>query len=181
MAPLAALMGCNTATLLQDDAEDLASFLPSCEAAPDPQPPTQPITCDGPDQDGWSNDARPEDAGPCPDPPAGGCTQIVIGRLADTARYIDCPGYIVLNRSDWTIDLNDNFIACAAACEIGTCDPSIIVVSTREEIPDFNEDFTMTTVTSRELCQLNNSGCTVTMAGNAGPGSVECPCASEAP
>lgn len=30
---------------------------------------------------------------------------------------------VVLNRSDWTIELNDAFIACVAACELGTCDP----------------------------------------------------------
>ena len=102
-------------------------------------------------------------------------------RLADTSRYTDCPGYIVLNRSDWTPGLNDDFIACAGACELGTCDPSVIVVSAREDIPDFNQDFTMTSLTSRELCQLYNSGCNVAMGDDAGPGFVDCLCTAASP
>jgi len=102
----------------------------------------------------------------------------VIGRQSDTSRYINCPGYIVLNRSDWTIELNDNFIACAAACDLGTCDPPVIVVSSRDTIPDFQEEPGGTTVTSRELCQLHNAGCTATLADENGPGSVDCGCAA---
>jgi hypothetical protein len=156
-----------------DSASDVQAFAASCTSAPDASVPTSPEACAGPDADGWSNQPRSADAGPCP-PPPDGCTQVVIGRLADTAAYIGCPGYIVLNRSDWTIDLNDQFIACVAACNLGTCDPPVIVVSRSEDIPDFNVDYTQTSVTSRELCELINAGCAVTMADDTGPGLVEC-------
>lgn len=150
-----------------------STFFESCETAPDHGAAT---ACSGPDSFGWSNQGRPADAGLCPDPPDGGCTQVVLGRLPDTRGYIDCPGYIVLNRSDWSIALNDRFIACAATCNLGTCDSPIIVVSTSDDIPDFNDDHTLTSVTSRELCELHNSGCTVTMADEQELGYVDCGC-----
>lgn len=155
------------------------AFLLSCNSAPQLTDPQTASVCAGPDADGWSNQPRADDAGPCPPPPANGCTQVVIGRLSDTAAYIGCPGYIVLNRSDWTIDLNDAFISCVSACELGTCDPPVIVVSRREEIPEFDVDYTNTTVTSRELCELARVGCTVTFADDDGPGVVECGCSHE--
>ncbi len=104
----------------------------------------------------------------------------MLGRLADTGRYINCPGYIVLNRSDFTIGLNDNFIACVASGALGDCDPPVIVVSERASVPDFDEDDTMGSVTSRELCQLYNAGCTVIFADEFGPGYVDCGGSSDA-
>ena len=146
-------------------------FFASCEAAPEP---TLPEDCDGPDLNGWSNQPRPGEPAPCPEPPLGGCSQVVIGRLSETARYMNCPGYVVLNRSDWTLGLNDGFIACASAGELGTCDPLARVLTDRDAIPEFSEDDSKTTVTSRELCQLHNAGCTVAFADAPGPGHVDC-------
>lgn len=180
-ALLASCAGSCTRTVdCQDAVEEGSGFAQSCAAAPHPVAAPAGWDCAGPDADGWSNQPRPDDAGPCPPPPAGGCAQVVLGRLSDTARYVGCPGYIVLNRSDWTIELNDAFIACVAACELGTCDPAVIVVSGREEIPDFDVDYTRTTVTSRELCELINAGCVVTFADASGPGLVDCGCSTSA-
>lgn len=133
----------------------------------------EPVACMGPDEDGWSNLGSSEEE-PCP-PPGGDCVQAVLGRLADTARYIDCPGYVVLNRDDWSIDLNDDFIACLDMCSVGTCDPPILIASPEASIPDYSDDFMETSVTSRELCQLHNAGCEVVVEGDA-PGHARCPC-----
>lgn len=167
-ATLAAVQGCDLIAPRTSPAED---FFTSCEAAPDPN---LPASCDGPDPSGWSDQPRPVEAEPCPGSPSGGCSQVVIGRHTDTGRYMNCPGYIVLNRSDWTLALNDGFIACTSEGELGTCDPSVIVVSERADVPDFSEDDAETTVTSRELCQLHNAGCSVVFAAGATPGHVEC-------
>jgi hypothetical protein len=93
----------------------------------------------------------------------------------DTARYIGCPGYIVLNRDDWSIELNDEFIACINMCAVGTYDPPILIASPRASIPDYSEDFTQTSVTSRELCQLHNAGCDVVVEVT-GEGYADCSC-----
>ncbi|MBW7904994.1 MAG: hypothetical protein LC135_06910 [Phycisphaerae bacterium] len=58
--------------------------------------------------------------------------------------------------------------------------PALIVVSGREEIPDFDVDYMRTTVTSRELCELINAGCLVTFADEAGPGFADCGCSGRA-
>jgi hypothetical protein len=141
-----------------------------CEAAPLLP---EPSICAGPDDDGWSNLESP-DPEPCP-PPPGDCVQAVLGRLTDTARYIDCPGYVVLNRDDWSIDLNDRFIACIDGCAVGTCDPPILIASPESSIPDYSDDFMQTSVTSRELCQLHNAGCDVVVEPT-GQGYASCPC-----
>ena len=148
-------------------------FFDSCPNAPPTVTPE--FACSGPDDDGWTN-AIPDNLAPCPAPPPGDCNQVVLGRLADTVHYIGCPGYTVLNRTDWTITLNDEFIACTASCDLGDCDPPAIIVSTRDAIPDFSLDIRMTTVTSRELCQFYNSGCTVVFADENAPGYVDCAC-----
>ena len=172
----AGVSGCFRVSDLLEAPAPEGDFFESCDIAPDPELPAGPARCAGPDDNGWSNQERPDGAGACPAPPPGGCTRVVLGRLSDTGKYINCPGYVVLSRSDWTIGLNDNFIACVAACELGNCDPPVIVVSDRSEIPDFHEDYTMTTVTSRELCELHNAGCEVVMADQTGPGLVDCAC-----
>jgi hypothetical protein len=167
-ALLAVAVSCD---LLPVDAPPAEDFFASCQSAPDP---TLPADCAGPDLAGWSNQPRPAEAGLCPEPPSGGCSQVVVGRLTETGRYMSCPGYVVLNRSDWTLGLNDNFIACTSEGELGTCDPSVLVVTDRGGIPDFSEDPSQTTVASRELCQLHNAGCSVAFADASGPGHVDC-------
>jgi len=132
------------------------------------------MSCNGPDSNGWSNQPPPGSE-PCPAPPENNCVQAVLGRLTDTARYIGCPGYIVLNRDDWTIDLNDGFIACIDMCGVGTCDPPVLIASAQSSIPDLSEDPGETSVTSRELCQLFNAGCEVVVETD-GQGYADCGC-----
>ena len=142
-----------------------------CELAPAAGPAAD---CTGPDEAGWSNQERPLDAAPCPPAPPDGCIVPILGRLKDTQHYINCEGYIVLNRTDWTIEMNDRFIACVAAGELGSCEAAAWVVSPRSDVPDFKEDFRETTVTSREMCQLHNLQCDVEFATSDEVGIVEC-------
>jgi hypothetical protein len=152
--------------------------LSSCEGADVPclPPPTK---CTGPDSAGWSNKPRPPDAGPCPAPPApAGCTQYVIGRQKDVEKYINCPGYNVLNRDDYNQHpgLNDLFIACAA-CGNATCTPGILIASSNEDMPDWSKDGGPWS--STELCQLNKY-CTVTAKSGATGSVTNCNCTSMA-
>ena len=152
--------------------------LSSCEGADVPCLPP-PDKCTGPDSAGWSNKPRPADAGPCPAPPApAGCTQYVIGRQKDVEKYINCPGYNVLNRDDYDQHpgLNDLFIACAA-CGNATCTPGILIASGNEDIPDWKKDGGPWS--STELCQLNKY-CTVTTKNGATGSVTNCNCASMA-
>lgn len=114
----------------------------------------------------WSTIPRGVDAGSCPPRQRPNCDQAVIGYLADTARYIDCPGYVVLNRSDWTLQLNDAFIGCIVSQRIdGLCDdtPAIIVTPDIAPISELTaEGFPK--VTSREICEFANCGCSLTLA-----------------
>lgn len=142
-----------------------------CELAP-AAPDT--ARCSGPDSSGWSNRPRPPDAGPCPAPPKHGCTIPVLGRLSDTSVYVDCPGYVVLNRSDWTIEMNDRFIGCVATGELSSCPSEAWMLSTRAEVPNYETHYLDTTVTSRETCQLYNASCDVQFANINGAGGVEC-------
>lgn len=185
LGPLAVSMLASCAARASDgessttaSAPTVDGFLASCDPVPEP---SLPPSCAGPDEDRWVNAPRPDDAGPCPPPPAGGCEQVVLGRLADTSAYIGCPGYIVLHRSDWTIDVNDHLIACVAECRLGTCQPAAIVVSPRASIPDFHPDYHRTSVTSRELCQLDRHGCSTAMADEHGPGAIDCGCRGAGP
>ncbi|MFE8602822.1 hypothetical protein [Archangium violaceum] len=157
---------------LMSDSQEIN--LKSCEGADVPCLP-KPDKCTGPDSAGWSNKPRPADAGPCPAPPTpAGCTQYVIGRQKDVEKYINCPGYNVLNRDDYNQrpGLNDLFIACAA-CGNATCNPGILIASGNEQIPDHSNDGGPWS--STELCQLNKY-CTVT-TNNGAVGSVtNCNC-----
>jgi hypothetical protein len=153
--------------------------LASCGGAKVPCLP-KPQACDGPDSAGWSNKPRPSDAGPCPAPPApAGCKQYVIGRQKDVEKYINCPGFIVLNRNDYDSrpGLNDLFISCAACGGNGNCSPGILIASGDEDLPDWSKDGGPWS--STELCQLNKY-CTVTTQ-RGGKGSVTaCDCTNMA-
>lgn len=126
-------------------------------------------SCLGP----WSTQGRP-DAGSCPPPRqldadgGAGCVQVVLGRFNDVKQYIDCPGYVVLNLAAYTVQRNDEFIACAAAGELGaTCAPGILIASPDENIP---VPPTMSHIPT-ELCQLRACSCHVTVQSMS-PGSV---------
>ncbi|MHC5112386.1 MAG: hypothetical protein ACYTHJ_21215 [Planctomycetota bacterium] len=80
----------------------------------------------------------------------------------------------MLDRTNWTIELNDNIIACTIAGELGTCESAVLVASSRESITGMSDDPFETTVASREICQLSNSGCDVALADEFGPGSTHC-------
>jgi len=77
----------------------------------------------------------------------------VLGRFPEINQYHGCPGYIVLNSSSWTPEMNDSFVACAAAGRLGaTCNPPIKIVSGWGRIEHAS-------VTLREMLQLRSCGC----------------------
>jgi hypothetical protein len=89
----------------------------------------------------------------CKPPPPGGCRQIVLGRFPEINQYHGCPGYIALNSSNWSLEMNDSFIGCAAAGRLGgTCNPPIKIVSGWGRIEQAS-------VTLREMLQLRRCGC----------------------
>jgi hypothetical protein len=153
--------------------------LNSCEGADVPCLPP-PDDCGGPDSSGWSNKPRPPGAGPCPAPPSpAGCTQYVIGRQKDVEKYINCPGYHVLNRDDYDQHpgLNDLFIACGACGANSTCPNKFLIASPDEDIPDWSKDGGPWS--STELCQLNKYCKVVTNSGSTGY-VKDCNCAAMA-
>ena len=163
------VVGCYSQTW--EEAEDVPGSrqseinLSTCGTVPCLPPPTN---CSGPDSSGWSNQPRPADAGACPAAPSpAGCTQYVLGRMTDVAKYINCPGYVVLNRSDYTRDMNNLFISCAACGNSSPCSPPILIASANGSIPDQSSTSPWT---STELCQLNKY-CTVSPSAT-GTGSV---------
>jgi hypothetical protein len=105
--------------------------------------------------------ARKPDWAPCKAPPPGGCRQVVLGRFPEINQYHGCPGYIVLNTTSWTPEVNDQFIACAAAGRLGaTCSPPIKIVSGWARIDHAS-------VTLREMLQLRRCGCAPQIAEDA--------------
>lgn len=117
----------------------------------------------------WNDAGRKADWPACAPPPADGCSQVVFGRFEDMKKYIGCPGYITLNLKNWTKDLNDEFVGCAAAGLLGaTCKPPILVASKDGDIPNDGN------TTERELCQLHKCGCVVT-TNAGGTGGVDEP------
>ena len=120
--------------------------------------PSLPASCAGP----WSNQGRP-DAGACPAPGDG--VTVVLGRFNDIRQYINCPGFLVLNLSDYTVEENDQYIACAAAGKLGG---SILVASPLANIPRPPT----ASRTPVELCQLAACGCRVSLGSGQGARSV---------
>ena len=111
----------------------------------------------------WANQDRPKDVRPCPAPQPGGKGQYIFGRLADTKHYIKCPGYYVLNRSDWSLGMNDQFANCAIrAAKAGNA--SIAIVSPSSDIPKFDADYRQTSITSREMCQIYKRQCKINLS-----------------
>jgi hypothetical protein len=127
------------------------------------------------DQTDWTK-KPPAD---CPKPPDGGCWQAVLGRAHDLASYAGCPGYVVLNLSDYSTEKNNDFIACSVAGQPGRlnktlspipalCDVPIRIVSGQRSI-DGSRNWTQT-----ELCQLDSCGCDVKINFDE-PGLATCP------
>jgi hypothetical protein len=127
--------------------------------------PRIPADCNGP----WEDTPR-TDLKDCAPRPVG-CDQVVLGRLKDLKPYRGCPGYITLNLSDekYSADVNDRFIACAAAGRLrATCNPPIRVVSKGLDIPDYS-------VTFHELSQLRECGCLMQVNYGTGGFVQSCP------
>lgn len=163
----------------REDIEDIAQTeepitLEDCPATLACPVPPMPDDCSG---DWWntaSDPATPNVDCPASDP-ALTCDQVVLGRCNDTyddiCKYRNCPGYIALNMSDWTIEQNDRFIACAQAGLIDNQCADLVVGSPSDHIPDPDPGATGS-VTYRELCQLKACGCPTVFSETGG--TAEC-------
>lgn len=114
----------------------------------------------------------------CPIPATNGeraCVQIVVGRYLQTGSYVNCPAhYSALNRSDWTIDVNDDFVYCAATGQLNaTCETSIALLSGDRYVQDFGSY--KDPVTARELCQFKKMGCEFEDWGYDRGTAIKCP------
>ena len=93
------------------------------------------------------------------------CLQVVLGRLNETQCFIACKNYLVLNISDWNIDLNDLFIKniTVVAQEANTsplCSVFPIKLYFDQGLPqhEMNEGTTKISpgsVTTREICMIH--------------------------
>ncbi len=103
------------------------------------------------------------------------CKQVIIGRFLHTGAYIGCvDDYIVLNRSDWTQEINDRFVHCTATGAVrATCDDAIRLVSGHKYVQDSGS--TGSPVTARELCQFHLLGCRIEDWGFDQAGWIVCP------
>ncbi|WP_394841296.1 hypothetical protein LZC95_30025 [Pendulispora brunnea] len=105
------------------------------------------------------------------------CDPVILGRCnstySDICKYRGCPGYIVLNMSDWTIQQNDRFIACAQAGLLDNQCDTIVVGSPSNHVPD-PDPGTTGSVTYRELCQLNACGCPTVFDDTGGEATCGC-------
>ena len=116
----------------------------------------QPPELNGPRVD---SKKRPIEACPAPPQEADGseCTQVVLGRMPDVERFKGCKGYVFLNRSDWTIELNDEFVACSVSGRMGaTCSTPILIASGWKDTDGKTEGrgIGADSITAREMCQL---------------------------
>ncbi len=103
------------------------------------------------------------------------CLQVIVGRFLQTGGYLGCTAhYIVLNRDDWTEEVNDDFIYCAATAQLGaTCEEGIRLVSGQRYVQDFGTQGAP--VTARELCQFDAMGCTIEEWEFVGGAVIKCP------
>lgn len=103
------------------------------------------------------------------------CKQVLVGRFLQIGPYIDCTDhYIALNRDDWTIDVNDDFVYCAATGQLGaTCEARLQLVSGQRYVQDHGSHGSP--VTARELCQFHRMGCQIEDWGYDHGTVIKCP------
>ena len=140
-------------------------------------PATEEASCRNEKFDNDTSKWYSSDRSHCPAPPRAengeSCNTVVLGRLTSTRKYAGCPGYIVLNSAEWSIEYNDRFIGCVAQQRFNVCRGRETLIVWSDRTPPStaaaadgitnpnNPDYPYGpsgSITSTELCQVYRTG-----------------------